>query len=198
MKKEYNEIMDNIKLDEKQKANILLKAYEKAEKKRFNIKKLTLTLACVCVVTGGFLLYQRDEATPLVDNKSVMIPNPMSDYQSIEELKTATFDFTYPSSERYEIKEMTLIASKLVQLDMQDGAHSWTYRTTKGKEDISGDYNVYENEEVVVVNQWNVTLQGDGTYVKLAIWSDDECSYSLSFEEGIDKEDVLAMIASIC
>lgn len=197
MKKEYKAMMDKIEMNEEQKAKIVLKAQEKAQGS-YRYKKLAISVVCLFVLVGGFMFFQNGRTPNITNNNSVMIPNPLSDYQSIDELKCAAFDFTYPSNKNYQIEGLTLIASKLVQLEMREGEITWTYRIAEGSDDISGDYNVYENEETIMIEQWNVTTKGNGTRINLAVWHDETYSYCLSFDQGVDKNELIAMIESIC
>ena len=70
------------------------------------------------------------------------------------------------------------------------------YRMAKGKDDISGDYNVYQDVKTVQAGAYSVTLrkneQGTG-----AIWTDSDYTYALYADKDVSEQDVLSMIASI-
>jgi hypothetical protein len=64
-------------------------------------------------------------------------------------------------------------------------------------QDISGDYTVYEDSEVVKISNAEVVMKGNKSLIHLATWAWDDYSYSLSFSAGIEKEAVLSIIESM-
>lgn len=78
----------------------------------------------------------------------------------------------------------------------RNGKNEITYRTTKGAEDISGDYNTYETVETENVSGTEVTVRRNGDIVGSAIWYDED-AYSITSEKGISKDDVLKMVTSV-
>ena len=58
------------------------------------------------------------------------------------------------------------------------------YRKETGSSDISGDYNIYNSEIQMSINGYDVILKGNDNVYSLAIWTDGDYSYSLSFSDG--------------
>ena len=86
-----------------------------------------------------------------------------------------------------------LIGGKLAQVEYTDGTTTVTYRTAKGADDISGDYNSYSEQRT----ENGVTLRGDGGLVSLAVWNDGTYSYALSFSPGAAQQTALTWVGSV-
>ena len=73
------------------------------------------------------------------------------------------------------------------------------YRLEKGKvaEDISGDYNIYENIKKLTVDNTEVTIKGNEDVYKVAVWYKNGVNYSLSSEQGLKIEDIQSLINEI-
>lgn len=126
--------------------------------------------------------------------------NPAVEVKGLDELKKkVAFDLFVPKTipNGYEIDSTSVIFGKLAQIIYSDGANEITYRAAKETEDISGDYTSYEEIEVEMVGDNEVTLKGSKSLIHLAAWTKDNCSYSLSFSAGLAKENVESMIESM-
>ena len=86
-----------------------------------------------------------------------------------------------------------LIGGRLAQVEYTDGAATVSYRTAKGTDDVSGDYNSYSEQST----ENSVTLKGDGGQISLAVWKDDASSYALSFSPGVTKQAALDWVGRV-
>lgn len=95
------------------------------------------------------------------------------------------------------INRIAVIGNELVDIQY---ANDICYRTAKGTEDISGDYNKYEKEttfEVQGGTTYHVTAKGGYGKIFLAIWTDDTYSYSVYVPHGVSKDSLKALIESL-
>ena len=65
------------------------------------------------------------------------------------------------------------------------------------KKIFSGDYNVYEVEEIANVSGAQVTLKGSADGYVLAVWNADGYAYAVSVTKKITKEEMLQIVEEI-
>lgn len=125
------------------------------------------------------------------------IPNPIKEHKTIDELNKAVgFDIKLPKiGDDYKITFISDISGDLAQVVYSNGSNEITYRMSKGNDDISGDYNVYNNIKIVELNGTKVTLKGDEGKYRLALWTKDNYAYSLGFYDNAVTEKTAAAIA---
>lgn len=137
-----------------------------------------------------------EEVTIMED---VQIPNPFTEYSSLEEAVMATgFKITVPD----EIEGMDEVTYRVMPGDMIEIIYSGMdeaeirIRKAYGNEDISGDYNSYADSNEVVIGQKTVTMKGnDGKYT-LGIWNEGDYSYSAGVYD-MEYEGLEELIAQI-
>lgn len=133
------------------------------------------------------------------EEESVQIPNPIKEYNTVDEAKKAVaFTVLMPDAmpEGYVFAGVSTINDELFQISYKNGDNEILYRTAEGAEDISGDYNVYEVCETEIVNSDEVKLKGDGKTVYTAVWSEGESAYSLNSQNGLSKDTFIEIIKS--
>ncbi len=131
---------------------------------------------------------------------SAQIPCPLVNYNTIDEARKAVgFTFDVPSviPDSYNMKDIIVISNELAEIFYCKGDNRILYRTAKGNADISGDYSVYTDQKTITIGNAKITCKGEKGSIKLAIWSKDGRSYSLSFEEGIDEQGLTKVIENI-
>ena len=83
-----------------------------------------------------------------------------------------------------------------------------TYKDAKGQEiarvrkakaidDISGDYKQYANIEKLAVGKDIVIVEGDNRSFCTTIWHKNGYSYSITLQDGVSRQDIVAMIVNI-
>ena len=89
----------------------------------------------------------------------------------------------------------TSLWGETAQITYEGENQTVTYRKAPGKEDISGDYNVYDTVTETVAGETSVTLKGDEDGYVLALWTADGYSYALSLENPVTEEELLEILA---
>jgi hypothetical protein len=131
---------------------------------------------------------------------SSQIPCPLVNYNTIDEARKAVgFTFAVPSvmPDSYNMKDIIVISNDLAEVFYYKGDNCILYRTAKGNDDISGDYNIYTEKKTITIGNAKITCKGENGSIKLATWSNDGISYSLSFKEGIDENGLTKVIENI-
>lgn len=135
-------------------------------------------------------------------DNNVQMPNPFIIYDNLDAAKKAlSFNPLVPSDAPtgYSIREISAIGNDFLQIiygnDNQD--KTIYYRTAKGNEDISGDYNIYSNTKTITVNGNNITIKGNNNLYNNATWYDTNHAFSIYSNDGISKETMENIIKSI-
>ena len=176
--------------------------------RRYRISKFLSAVACLALlITGVVVLPQinRGQQEPTSDQKMVGGANGMESVASADELFQK---LGFPVSDlknlpfTVEHTEYTNGWGKFSQIDYEGidaegDAQSLCYRKGIGEEDISGDYNVYEVEEIANVSGAQVTLKGSADGYVLAVWNADGYAYAVSVTKKITKEEMLQIVEEI-
>lgn len=102
-------------------------------------------------------------------------------------VKTVNYlPFNTTTTEYYNIDNMA-------EIDYSTENNSLTFRMDKGNSDISGYYNVFNNEKTI----GNVTIKGDSNLYSLAIWSANGYSYSIDITTPVNQETMLNIVNSV-
>jgi len=105
--------------------------------------------------------------------------------------------------EGYTESLIQAIKGDLVQIIYKNGENEIIFRQAKkGKEiqDISGDYNVYDEKNTIMIDDLEVVIKGNGGMVSNALWTNGDFIFSITVtpgENGIEKTDMIHMIESI-
>lgn len=163
------------------------------------MKKITKLLIPVAVtlMTATSAMAEVPTISPVPD---LQIPSPITEHKNIGELKEAVdFIVSVPKMpDKYKIDNISDISGQIAQITYTDGKNSICYRKSKGTEDISGDYNLYNKTQVITIHNINVELKGNGDLIKLAVWHNKTHSYSLGIEgEGMSLGEVTKILDSI-
>ena len=131
-----------------------------------------------------------------------MVGNGMVEVNSLEELSQA-LGFPVPEVKNipFEVTNTVYVNgwNEFAQVEYQGGSQDEAvlFRKARGTDDISGDYNAYSDVKEIAVNDTPVTLKGENGTYSLAIWQQDEFTYSLSLEPGGSEDAFVMMIQSI-
>jgi len=137
------------------------------------------------------------------ETENVQIPNPWTDYDSKDDAaQAAGFDLAVPdeisgcSKKSYRV--LSAAGDVMFEIIYASGEDE-TARICKapGADDVSGDYNEYAETETVDVGGVRVTMKGENSLVKLAIWTNGDYSYVLSVESGLSQNDMAALVSNI-
>lgn len=142
---------------------------------------------------------------PVNSNESVkigtsQIPCPLVNYNTLDEARKAVgFTFAVPSvlPDGYKMKDIIVISNNLAEVFYRKDDKTVLYRTAKGNADISGDYTVYSEVKTISVGNDKVTCKGSNGKVKLTTWTNNGISFSLSFDEAVNQNELLEIMKSI-
>lgn len=141
-----------------------------------------------------------DETDQNINLGIVQSINPIQDSLDEEQVeKELGYSIKTPEyiPDNYQQSDISLISGHLVQITYENEGDIICYRTAKGSVDISGDFNVYEKNEIVKINNLDVTLNGDDSAYYNAAWADGDASYSISSDKGLEKETMTAIVESV-
>lgn len=137
------------------------------------------------------------EGEPMLKTAS----SPYVEYNSVDELKeNVNINAKMPDKiKSYKSYSYSVAFSNMVEIQYSNGSDNILYRLEKGEvaEDISGDYNEYENIKKLTVDNTKVTIKGNENSYKVAIWYKNGVNYSLSSEQGLKIEDIQSLINEI-
>ena len=196
MAKKYDEVMEHIEVTPEMGQRILkniqqtdLTKPKPAKAIRFpQWKQLATLAACVTVVLTGMLIVP-GLLNPENNNPAVDL-NPTADIVEVNTLEALSEEVGFPVSEMsalpFQIKHTTYTAywKEVAEITYSGDGQTAVYRKGTGSSDISGDYNIYNSEIVIGVNDYEVTLKGNDNVYFLAIWTDSDYSYSLALSDG--------------
>ena len=128
------------------------------------------------------------------------MPNPFTDFDTLAEAEKQTgFYITLPdaigSSDNKIYRAMNNEMLEVIYVNGED--ETGRVRKARGSEDISGDYNEYAETETVSVGGLDVLLKGDAGLVKLAVWTNDGYTYSVSAEAGLPADEMTALVSAV-
>lgn len=207
----YHEIMNRIELTPEGRARILdgVRQAELAGPARARMiqfpqwKRWAAVAACAAVVLLAAVTLQNQKAAtaPNESQGSVQIANPFEDYDTLADAARAVgFELTVP--ERIDgfsgDKTVQVMSGTTIQIIYSDGSDNRLFiRKAPGSEDISGDYNKYDEIRTAAVNGCDVTLKGSSGAVSTAVWTSGGYSYAVSADVPLRAEAMTALIAQI-
>lgn len=90
------------------------------------------------------------------------------------------------------------MSNSMIQIIFHDADDNRLFvRKEAGDMDISGDYNVYAEENTVTVGAYSVTLKGSDGTVSTAIWTSNGYSYAVMSDVPMSADAMTALIAQV-
>lgn len=118
------------------------------------------------------------------DGEVVLFSSPFTDYATLEEaIQAVGFDISVPDSfGTYTERNIQTIDRNMIEITYYDksGTEGLRIRKAPGSDDISGDFNTYDNSKSSDIGGRSVTMQGSGEKFFKAIWTEDGYAYSVS------------------
>lgn len=142
---------------------------------------------------------ENDEASTI----SAAIANMWTEYETQEEAQDDGFEFEAPYQiddyTAYVYRSMKAAINNVEEVDYKnDSDEELTLRKGECEEDeISGDYNTYDNSETVDVNGNSVTISGNDDTYSLATWTNGDYAYSVYSTIGLTKEHITGICDGI-
>lgn len=145
---------------------------------------------------GQFVSFEKTDT-----NNGLQIPNPFVSYENVDKAKKAlNFEPSFPAyiPEEFILDDISVMGNDLLQLIYRDKDNDrLLFRTAKGNEDISGDYNTYANVETINMNNYEITMQGNDNLYHKACWTNSHEVFSVCSDSGIEKEIMIDIAESV-
>lgn len=127
--------------------------------------------------------------------------NPIAEFDTLSEAENAVgFDIEIPESYGdHSTRRFSVITGTILEIQYYDNREKrgMLVRKTKGGEDVSGDYNEYDNVSEIQTAAGAVTIKGNDGEYDLAVWNSDGYSYSVSVDSGISEEEMIKIVEKI-
>ena len=194
--KKYDEVMEHIEVTPEMRQRILknIQEVDLTKQKPSKVipfprwKQLTTIAACLAIVLTGILtipqLFNPGTDDPYID---LAPATEIVEVNTIEELSEEVgFPVNEISNLPFEVEKTSYVAywKEVAEITYTGDGQTAVYRKGIGTSDISGDYNTYNSEIKININDYDVTLKGNDNVYSLAIWTDGDYSYSLSLSNG--------------
>lgn len=158
-----------------------------------------LLTACGTGSRTGSTIGADPSFTQNTSDNSTQIPNPWEDCSSLEEAQQlAGFSIQVPDSiDGYPARSIQVMDTSMIQvLYENDQDQQILIRKGTGSDDISGDYNSYNETTQTTLNDFSVTFKGNDGKIMVAIWSDGSYSYAID-ASGLTSEEMTALIEQV-
>jgi len=150
---------------------------------------------------GSFCEYGGIENDDAIGGGAVQIANPFVDYETLDAaVKAAGFELTAPETvDGWDGENVIQVMSNsMIQIIFHDADDNRLFvRKEAGDMDISGDYNIYAEENTVTVGAYSVTLKGNDGMVSTAIWTSGDYSYAVMSDVPMAVDAMTALIAQV-
>lgn len=166
--------------------------------------------ACAMLVIGVGIFAITQHSGNIIDTPAqseeadssdfVQSGNPYAEYDTLEEAEnTIGFEISVPDSYGgYTEPYYAVIEGKILEVQYYNGDdRGMVIRKSRGSEDISGDFNEFDNITETEVNGNTVTIKGSGDKFSLALWVSGDYSYSVSVSSGISENALKEIIEKI-
>ena len=131
----------------------------------------------------------------------VQIANPFVSCDNMTAAaELAGFEITLPQSLPNWITEteIRVIEGEMIEVvSAGEDGKELRIRKAVGSEDISGDYNSYEEASEITVGELTVALKGHDDKINVATWSDGKYTFSIVCSEGLSQDNISAMVTDI-
>lgn len=142
------------------------------------------------------------EETPALGMGGQMqIANPFVACENMEEAaELAGFSLKIPDQmpDWISSTEIQVMDASMIEVICSDGSNrQLRIRKAPGSDDISGDYETYDNVSEIAAGGHSLTAKGKGDTFSTAVWTAGEYSYSVSSDEGLSQEDLISLASAI-
>ena len=207
MSKSYHEIMEKVEVTDEMRTRILNNVSRQMTNTPIRLslfpylRKMAAIAACVALLLIGGTMMKNAfyPSSPSPDQEIVGGVYGMEECKSLTEL-TQKAGFNIKDIPETDIPFNVTSTSyqwcwnEFAQIVYEGTDKSITYRKTRGTDDISGDYNQYEQILDKIVNGVDVTIKGNNDKYYLVIWHTKDYSYSVSIDEGMEKDAIIKLV----
>jgi len=128
---------------------------------------------------------------------SAQIANPFQDCKTLDEAASiAGFSFSVPKQFNGDaVTAIQAVDGSMIQVFYGE---QLLLRKAAGTDDISGDYNEYEETGTVTINGLQVTERGAGGMVMCAAWTDGTYAYAIDAgDQGIEAPQIESLVSAM-
>jgi ABC-type glycerol-3-phosphate transport system substrate-binding protein len=138
-------------------------------------------------------------ASKKAETSSATISNPWTDCDSLDDaIKVSGVDITVPASiDGYPNIVYRAMKNSMIEIIYKNGNEEIRVRKASGSDDISGDYNTYDQSQKITAHNTDVTLKGSKDKVSLALWQKSGSSFSVSFSPSVTSEYAQNIVSQI-
>lgn len=201
----YNKVMKKIKVTPEMHERIMQAVQEtdfetKPKKVYFwqEYKKYIGVAACALLCVVGTLVLP-----DLFQSQQEPLQQAVSDIKecnSKDELSTIMgFEVKEVKGIPFNVQQVSYVSfwRKIAQVQYMGENNTLTFRMSQDNQEVSGDYNHYNDIKECLINDMTVVLKGNHNLYNLAIWSDGEFSYALQSEATLTEGIFIQIIQSI-
>ena len=206
----YDEIMEHVNATDEIRTRVLANVdkYFEGKNKRARLSRYVYRFgaaAAAIIVIGGLALRYNQSLSPETGVGSGSDSTyetggteatgifTVTDCKSAKELEDIV-GFAAPELKKppfdTESTAYTAIGDNIAQIIYysKNDAAELVLRKAPGTEDISGDYNVYAENEELNIGEINVAVKGNDGLLYLAVWTDGKYSYSIYLSTGCERD----------
>ena len=163
------------------------------------MKRTIFAIAIAALVLGGCLSTQQ-QGGQTNDGQAVGAPNPFFSFKRLEDAeKKAGFNFNLLDVfENYTIQAYRVIPKQLLEAvyDSESGDEI-RIRKAPGKNDPSGDYNVYREKSSQMINGVEVTFYANENKCGKTVWQANGHSFSITSQDRISIDKAIKTASKI-
>jgi hypothetical protein len=131
---------------------------------------------------------------------NAQIPNPFTDCDTLDDAAAiAGFSISLPDTAAgYSRSAISAIENEMIDVRYTDESdNEICIRKGTEKDDISGDYNEYDENSTVNADGLSVNIRGNDGLVFAASWQSGDYSYSITSDLGLAKTDIETLVSEI-
>lgn len=206
MKNKYNEIMSRVKVTPQMHDRIMEKINETNfdEKNYNNWKSLGIYKKYIYVAASVLFLFAAVITMSYkinVDNKpSVLTVPDIREHFSAKELSSNVgYEVKEVKNIPFKVEKITYVSywGKMSEITYSGENNVLVFRMATSDEDVSGNYDKYNDIKNSRTGSYNVTIKGNNGLYNLAIWQFKHFSYSLQIDQAITESELLNIVQSV-
>ena len=131
--------------------------------------------------------------------KKTEVSNPFVEVSNIKEVESLVgFTITVPDKVLdYKDKRISVIENEMIDITYTKKKSKLTIRKGIGTVDISGDYNNYSDINENIIDGVTVTTRGNDNLIFNATWNNDNYTYAIVSNTGLDSKDIVNLVKEI-
>lgn len=131
--------------------------------------------------------------------KKTEVSNPFVEVSNIKEVESLVgFTITVPDKVLdYKDKRISVIENEMIDITYTKKKSKLIIRKGIGTVDISGDYNNYSDIKENTIDGVTVTTRGNDNLIFNATWNNDNYTYAIVSNTGIDSGDIVNLVKEI-